>query len=37
MTVDTGAGAADFDEFYAAAARRVVRHAYALTGNRAAG
>jgi RNA polymerase sigma-70 factor, ECF subfamily len=32
MMLDTGAGA-DFDEFYGAAARRVVRHAYALTGN----
>ena len=26
-------GAADFDDFYGAMARRVVRHAYALTGN----
>jgi RNA polymerase sigma-70 factor, ECF subfamily len=31
MTRD--AGAADFDHFYSVAARRVVRHAYALTGN----
>ena len=31
MTVDTRS--AEFDEFYGAAARRVVRHAYALTGN----
>jgi RNA polymerase sigma-70 factor, ECF subfamily len=31
MKADTRA--ADFDEFYGAAARRVVRHAYALTGN----
>lgn len=30
MTVDTGAG---FDSFYGATARRIVRHAYALTGN----
>ena len=26
-------GVADFDSFYGATARRVVRHAYALTGN----
>jgi RNA polymerase sigma-70 factor (ECF subfamily) len=26
-------GVADFDDFYAATARRVIRHAYALTGN----
>jgi RNA polymerase sigma-70 factor, ECF subfamily len=26
-------GVVDFDEFYGAAARRIVRHAYALTGN----
>ncbi|HEY2642050.1 MAG TPA: SigE family RNA polymerase sigma factor [Streptosporangiaceae bacterium] len=31
MTADTKA--ADFDEFYNATARRIVRHAYALTGN----
>lgn len=31
MTLDPGA--ADFDDFYSATARRVVRHAYALTGN----
>ncbi len=31
MTVD--ARSAEFDEFYGAAARRVVRHAYALSGN----
>ncbi len=31
MRADTRA--ADFDEFYGAAARRIVRHAYALTGN----
>ena len=31
MTFDTGS--AEFDSFYGATARRVVRHAYALTGN----
>jgi RNA polymerase sigma-70 factor (ECF subfamily) len=31
MTLD--GGVADFDDFYAATARRVIRHAYALTGN----
>jgi RNA polymerase sigma-70 factor (ECF subfamily) len=31
MTTDRGA--ANFDDFYSATARRIVRHAYALTGN----
>jgi RNA polymerase sigma-70 factor, ECF subfamily len=31
VTLDRGV--VDFDEFYGAAARRIVRHAYALTGN----
>jgi RNA polymerase sigma-70 factor (ECF subfamily) len=31
MTLDSGG--ADFDDFYNATARRVLRHAYALTGN----
>jgi RNA polymerase sigma-70 factor (ECF subfamily) len=31
VTLDRGV--IDFDEFYGAAARRIVRHAYALTGN----
>jgi RNA polymerase sigma-70 factor, ECF subfamily len=33
MRVAAGPGPASFDEFYAAAGMRVVRHAYALTGN----
>jgi RNA polymerase sigma-70 factor (ECF subfamily) len=33
LSMRSGAGAASFDEFYGAAAVRVVRHAYALTGN----
>jgi RNA polymerase sigma-70 factor, ECF subfamily len=33
LSMTSNTGAASFDEFYAAAAVRIVRHSYALTGN----